>query len=211
VLVDPPNRLGSPGPENLTSPINRTDVVKASLINPCVASSASPNRERVAGPYTDPASPDGSDAGTFALGYLDIRRKFTNNTSSPVTRLRFRVVDITTLPSPPGTADLRLLTSAAVSVSTCIGTDVTAQKLTLERVPEQAGGVVPFSAVKGGGLKTSAVTATSMGGGLNSTVSAGTITLSTPLAPTASIDVNFRLGVAQSGSFRFFIIVEALP
>jgi hypothetical protein len=50
-----------------------------------------------------------------------------------------------------------------------------------------------------------------MGGGYNSTVSAGTITLGTPLAAGASVNVQFLLGVQQTGNFRFLVIVEALP
>lgn len=49
------------------------------------------------------------------------------------------------------------------------------------------------------------------GGGLNSTLAAGTITLATPLANGASINVQFLLGVQQTGFFRYLIIVEALP
>jgi hypothetical protein len=45
-------------------------------------------------------------------------------------------------------------------------------------------------------------------GGYNATMS---VTLGTPLLPGASIDVNFSLGVVQGGTFRFLIIVEALP
>jgi hypothetical protein len=47
------------------------------------------------------------------------------------------------------------------------------------------------------------------GGGYNSSLS---VTLPGPgLANNASIDVNFALGVVQSGTFRFYIIIEALP
>jgi hypothetical protein len=49
------------------------------------------------------------------------------------------------------------------------------------------------------------------GGGLNSTLSAGTITLGTPLAPGQSINLQFLLGVQHSGNFKFFFNVEALP
>ena len=49
------------------------------------------------------------------------------------------------------------------------------------------------------------------GGGQNSTLSAGTVTLGTPLANGASINLRFLMGVQQGGSFRFFINVEALP
>jgi hypothetical protein len=49
------------------------------------------------------------------------------------------------------------------------------------------------------------------GGGFNSSLSAGTVTLAAPLAAGASIDVNFVLTIAQAGTFRFFVNVEALP
>ena len=48
------------------------------------------------------------------------------------------------------------------------------------------------------------------GGGLNSTVRAGTIDLRTPLAPGATLDVQFLLAVVQGGSYRFRVIVEPL-
>ena len=47
-------------------------------------------------------------------------------------------------------------------------------------------------------------------GGLNTSLSDGTITLGSPLAPGATIDVVFLLGVEQTGYFRFYINVEAL-
>jgi hypothetical protein len=49
------------------------------------------------------------------------------------------------------------------------------------------------------------------GGGLNSTLSAGTVTMMTPIANGASINLQFLFGVQQGGSFRAFVIVEALP
>jgi hypothetical protein len=48
-------------------------------------------------------------------------------------------------------------------------------------------------------------------GGFNSSLSADTITLIVPLAPGASINLHFLLGVQQSGSFKFFLNIEALP
>jgi hypothetical protein len=35
------------------------------------------------------------------------------------------------------------------------------------------------------------------------------ITLGTPLAPGASINVRFLLGIQQTGSFKFFVNMEA--
>jgi hypothetical protein len=37
------------------------------------------------------------------------------------------------------------------------------------------------------------------------------VTLGTPLANGASINVQFLLGVQQTGTFRFYVVVEALP
>jgi len=49
------------------------------------------------------------------------------------------------------------------------------------------------------------------GGGFNSSMSAGTVTLATPVANGASVDVRFLLGIQQTGLFKFYINIEALP
>jgi hypothetical protein len=178
-------RLGAPGPENLSSPIERNASFTTDLLDVCVAAASPPNRVR---DFTsDP--PNNSTFGT-----LDIRRTVVNNTGGNVTRLRFRVIDLTTFPAPSGIADLRPRTSTAVVVTVdrppCgSGTsNVTVNGTTLEQPPSQPNG-----------------------GGFNSSMSAGTITLATPLANGASVDVRFLLGIQQTGSFKFFINVEALP
>ncbi|HEY9282119.1 MAG TPA: hypothetical protein VIP46_01575 [Pyrinomonadaceae bacterium] len=48
------------------------------------------------------------------------------------------------------------------------------------------------------------------GGGLNSSLRVNEVTLSAPLAPDASVNVEFRLGVAQTGAFRFVVNVETV-
>ena len=50
-----------------------------------------------------------------------------------------------------------------------------------------------------------------VGGGFNTTMSVDSVKLGSPLGPGKSINVQFRLGVVQSGNFRFLIIIEALP
>src|SRR5687767_1232829 len=178
-------RLGAPGPENLSSPIQRNASFGAAFLDPCVGGASPPNRVR---DFTsDPAN-------NSTFGTLDIRRTITNNTGGNVTRLRFRVIDLTTFPAPSGIADLRPRTSTAVVVTVdrapCgSGTsNVTVQGTTLEQPPSQPNG-----------------------GGFNSSMSAGTVTLATPLANGASIDNRFLLGIQQTGSFKFFFNVEALP
>jgi hypothetical protein len=178
-------RLGAPGPENLSSPIQRNASFTTNFLDPCVGGASPPNRVR---DFTsDPAN-------NSTFGTLDIRRTFTNNTGGNVTRLRFRVIDLTTFPAPSGIADLRPRTSTAVVVTVdrppCgSGTsNVTVQGTTLEQPPSQLNG-----------------------GGFNSSMSAGTVTLATPLANGASIDIRFLLGLQQTGSFKFYVNMEALP
>ena len=178
-------RLGAPGPENLSSPIQRNASFAVNLLDICVAAASPPNRVR---DFTsDPAN-------NSTFGTLDIRRTITNNTGGNVTRLRWRVIDLTTFPAPSGIADLRPRTSTAVVVTVdrppCgSGTsNVTVQGTTLEQPPSQPNG-----------------------GGFNSSLSSGTVTLATPLANGASLDVRFLLGIQQTGSFKFYLNVEALP
>jgi len=49
------------------------------------------------------------------------------------------------------------------------------------------------------------------GGGFNTSMSAGTVTLGTPIANGASINLRFLLGLQQTGSFKFYFNVETLP
>jgi hypothetical protein len=167
-------RLGAPGPENLSSPIERNASFAVNLLDICVAAGSPPNRVR---DFTsDP--PNNSTFGT-----LDIRRTIVNNTGGNVTRLRFRIVDLTTFPAPSGIADLRPRTSNAVVVTVdrppCgSGTsNVTVQGTTLEQPPSQPNG-----------------------GGFNSSMGANTVTLATPLANGASLDLAFSKREALSSS-----------
>jgi hypothetical protein len=179
-------RLAAPGPENLSSPIERNSGFGILLVDSTVSATVQPNR------FRDPAG----SGGTF--GSLEIRRRVVNTTGAPVTRLRFRIIDINTFPAPAGFADLRARTSVPFvfvginDAGTCSPAPtpctITIQGTTLEQPPSQPNG-----------------------GAFNSSYSAGTITLATPLLAGASVNVNFLLGVQQTGQFRFFINVEALP
>jgi hypothetical protein len=134
----PGARLGSPGPENTTSPVNRTGTagLTEGLIDTGNGMTATtrPNRERNACGSV-PSAPCG---GPTRFGEMIIRRKFTNHSASPITRLRFRVVDLTTYPAPDGAADLRVLTSATIMVDSSSDGLVTVQGTVLEGPPEQA-------------------------------------------------------------------------
>jgi hypothetical protein len=177
-------RLGAPGPENLSGPIQRNPSFAFNVLDPCVGSGTPPNRVR---DFTsDPAN-------NSTFGTLDIRKTVTNNTGDSVTRLRWRIIDLTTFPAPSGIADLRPRTSTAVVVTVdrapCgSGTsNVTVQGTTLEQPPSQPNG-----------------------SGFNGSLSSGTVTLATPLANGASLDVRFLLGIQQTGSFKFYINIEVL-
>ncbi len=184
-------RLGAPGPQGLASPRKHDDIFVL-LLDATRGANGSPNRER----NNSISVPNG------ATGTLSIRRRFVNSTGAPVTRLRFRIVDISALTGGGPNADLRALSSGSVVISgiqdsaTCLASNgsaatpctVTVQGTTLEEPPDQP-----------------------MGGALNSSWNAGTITLATPLANGASVNIQFVLGVQSSGSFKFFFNVEALP
>jgi hypothetical protein len=184
-------RLGAPGPQNITNPLLRNSTITANFLDSNLGGSQAPNRLRDLTPGPNAAN-----------GTLSVRRRFVNNTGAPVTRLRFRIIDISTIAVTAGIADVRALSSTSVVVSgvtdsaTCLAANgvpttpcsVTVQGTTLEQPPTQ-----------------------SMGGGHNSSLGAGTITLAAPLAPGASINLQFLLGVQQSGSFKFFFNIEALP
>jgi endonuclease G len=170
--------LGAPGPENSSSPLVRNSQVGVAMLDPSVSSSAYPNRERDFN--ADPAN-------NAPQGRLYIRRTVTNNTGANITQLRFRVINMTTYPSPAGYADLRAISSGPVSVTVTGGANKNVLGTTLETPPAQA-----------------------QGGGNNSTLAAGTITLNSALADGTSIDLQFVLGVQNGGTFRFYVNVEAV-
>jgi carboxypeptidase family protein/uncharacterized protein DUF4214 len=184
-------RLGAAGPENLDSPIHNTLAgLTQTGIDPAVATAASPNFV-----FDPTVVPNGAN------GTIKLRRTFSNNTGSSISRLRLRVVDLTTLNSPIlfGTqADLRLLTSTGESVAiggsnpACNGGagggPCTMQPLTIETPPTQA-----------------------IGGGFDSSVGANTVTLAAPLANGSAINLNLVFGIQTVGCYQLIIIAEALP
>lgn len=192
------HRLGAPGPQNLSAPIQRNSTITANFLDNTVPQASDPNRFR---DFTS------VPALNSTFGTLSIRRRWVNNTGANVTLLRFRIIDLDTFPAPPGVADLRPRTSGAVVVTgindpvTCTATGapaappctVTVQGTTLEQDTTAPNSGQPN------------------GGGFNSSMSAGTITLGTPLANGASINLQFLLGIQQTGNFRFYVNVEALP
>jgi hypothetical protein len=189
-------RLGVPGPENLGAPIQRNSTIAGLLLDATVASSGPPNRVR---DFTsDP--PNNSTFGT-----LSVRRRFVNTTGASISRLRFRVIDLDTFPAASGFADLRPRTSTSVVVAgindsvTCAATGAPATPPCTTTVQ----GTILEQASAPGNQPN--------GGGFNSSMGAGTVTLGTPLANGASINLQFLLGIQQTGNFRFYLNIEALP
>ncbi|MEP6903534.1 MAG: carboxypeptidase-like regulatory domain-containing protein [Actinomycetota bacterium] len=178
-------RLGVPGPENLSSPISAVVQPIRTLLDPCFTLGAVPNRVR------DFTSDPGNNSSS---GTITLNRTFTNSSGVAMTRLRFRILKLTTFPATPTNADLRPRTSGNVVVNVdrppCgVGnSNITVFGTTLEEPPMQFNG-----------------------GGWNSTMSSDTVTLGTPLANGASIDVGFLFGIQQTGDFAIVIAAEALP
>jgi hypothetical protein len=84
-------------------------------------------------------------------------------------------------------ADVRILSSSDGTATLSNGTVVVVRGVRLEDPPAQPNG-----------------------GGFNSTVSADHVTLASPLAPGASVNIEFRLGVMRTGNFRHILSIEAI-
>jgi Calx-beta domain len=185
--------LGAPGPEGLTDPVQVNSTFPMFLLDATKGAAVAPNRVRDTTP--DPAN-------NSPLGTLSIRRRYLNNTGAPVTRLRFRIIDISTMPAPAGIVDLRVRSSNPLVVTnindaaTCLASTGSAATPCTINVPATTLETPPAQPI---------------GGGNNSTLAAGTVTLATPLAAGASINIQFLLGLQSSGAFKFFVNVEALP
>src|SRR6185503_14122552 len=156
------------------------------LLDATVSAALPPNRVR---DFTsDPAN-------NSTFGTLDIRRRVVNNTGGAVTRLRYRVIDITTFPAPSGIADMRPRTSTLVVVSgindaaTCLASNgvattpctINVQGTNLEQPPSQP-----------------------CGSGFNSSMTPCTVTTDPPIANCASINLRFLMGLQPTGSFTSY-------
>jgi hypothetical protein len=203
------SRLGAPGPQNSASPINRNSSIALTLLDPLVAAGSAPNRVRN-------FSSDPANNATF--GTLSIRRRVTNNTGSPLIALRFRIIDITSFPSPNAeTADVRALTSTDASVMFSDAAVVEVLGTTVQSPPTQPYGGGLNATLSVPSVTTSPTTSTQRKTKPYQFDYAGefthardTITLATPLAPGDSLNVQFILGIQKPGLFRFYLNIEAL-
>jgi hypothetical protein len=164
---------GTPGPENLSSPLPRSTQIPATLLDASAPASGAPNQVR---------------SGSGDSGTLSLRRTFTNSTGAAITRLRFRVIDLSTGGSRTANeADLRLISSPDTNVTLGNGSVVNVKGTTFEVAP--AGNAD--------------------GGGVNSTASVESVTPSHPLAPGASISVQFLFNVRVEGQYRYAFEAQA--
>jgi hypothetical protein len=166
--------LGSPGPQNLASPWSANLIVN--LADPAVGANAAPNRIQVG-------------------NYHYFRRKITNNTGSAITRLKYRIVDLSTLYgvgyNVGGQADWRGITTTDVVITLTDTTTPNAKGLTLE-------------------APAIAYSATGKGAGYNSSFTLDLTSVGGSLANGASIYVNIGFRNVKGGTFYFAMIPEIL-
>ena len=160
--------LGAPGPENRTGLVSRSGGFSVA-VPPGVTSSVRRNTAVTNG----------------ALGTLSLRRRFTNNTGQALSKLRFRVADLSTWNGRQvfgSQAELRVLDATLEGLSGLKATK-------LEVVPAQP---------EGGGINAGLLID-------------GALSLSSPLASGQSVDVEFLLGVMRGGTYQFILVVEGAP
>ncbi|HEX8456864.1 MAG TPA: lamin tail domain-containing protein [Pyrinomonadaceae bacterium] len=191
--------LGAPGPQNALSP--RQDSARNIIItafDPSVSVNSFPNRER-----------DGSDFGVNrAFGTMTLRRTFTNDSGLRITRIRFRVVDITTNGNTvAGQADLRLLDSSDQAVlRQNVSTRV--HGTLVEQYP------TAFLSSNGGGLNTTMTLVNQNLSTVNTVNAEGLASRVNGVCPpnqVCAVNVQFKLGVQREGAFRFIVNLEGLP
>jgi autotransporter-associated beta strand protein len=166
LLTDGTAVLGAPAPENSASLISRNSGFSVS-VPPGAASSLRSNATVTNG----------------SLGTLSLRRRFTNNTGQALSKLRFRVVQVTTYNSKQvfaNQAEVRVLDAQLTGLPNTI------KATAVETPPQQT---------SGGGVNTGLLVG-------------GSLTLAQPLQNGQSVDVEFLLGVMRSGSYQFILVVE---
>ncbi len=175
--------LGAPSPDSTTGFLQRADVA-LSLFDTAVSNSASPNRVRLNGTVDNGVgTPD-------RYGTLRLRRTLTNTGTGTITRIRFHIVTITTY-SAGGNGGYSDLTQADVRVLTS---------------PDETGIATSTGAKNVIGTSVQAPSTGGYGGGLN----ANAVVLNQALAPGASANYSFELGVARKGNFLAGFTVEEL-
>ena len=187
-------RLGAPGPQNLSSAVQRNAGFAVYLVDATRASTTYPNRIRNSGPGYD----------GFPFGSLEIRRRFVNHTGATVTQLRLRIIDISTFPAAPGVADLRAHTTSfsamrpltpVYDADTCAATGS----------PPYAYCLVWFY-----GTVAEEPPSQPNGAAFNGSLNAYLVPLGSGLADGQSVNLAFMFGVHQPGAYRIYLNIEAM-
>jgi hypothetical protein len=180
--------LGAPGPQNLGSPrtLSHSGGLVSDRMNACVSRDRSPNRVRDLTP---------GPAATSSLGTMEFRVRWTNNSGVDLTRLRFRIIDLTTGHPASGIADLRLLSVANVDV-------------TLDS--DYPCGSAPTTSVASG-MQIETPPAQDIGGGYNSSLADTEVTPTSRLVNGVTTRVAIKVGVQQAGFARFCVVPETVP
>src|SRR5262249_7553958 len=124
-------QLGAPGPENIMSPITNGGGITVTPADATKPILDAPN-------FFRDFTPDAPNNSTF--GTVSYRLKITNNTGAALTKLRLRIIDLSTFPSPSGVTDLRPRTSSNATITVTGVGSVTAAAATLETPPAQPNG-----------------------------------------------------------------------
>ena len=173
-------RLGTPGPQNTSSPISRASLTLVPL-DPATNQGIVPDgRYPSRGSSLDP------------FGRLTLRRTITNFSNQTIKQIRFTLVRTTAGASSDKTvADLRAITSVGVSAN---GSKVV-QAIQIE---------APTTPTTPSNQLSSSDTGN--GGGLNSSWNVGTLP-NGGLAPGASMNVEFVFGIVKEGNYNTAIVI----
>jgi VCBS repeat-containing protein len=179
-------RLGAPGPQNLSSPVQMNGTLPMTPLDPGSGPYVGANMVR---DFTS------VPAQNSTFGTVLLRRTITNNTGANVTRLRINTAFVNTFPSALADADLRGRTSLAEVVALSGGGSANVFGTTLEQPPSQPNG----SGFNGTFSATNVTVGTplSPGASINLDLYFG-------IQQTGSFDVNFNVeafgaGTATSG------------
>jgi Lamin Tail Domain len=181
-------RLGSPGPENLASPIENNTLVPAALLDTAAVVNAEPNRGRNA-----------TAIANFPAGTLTLRRRVTNNTGAAITVLRLRVVIL-----PAGATR-----SFAGAARTAFAGDEPGEGVNIHIVSTAGETAVPTS---GGPVNTAGTTIDSPLSPLSSGGYNTSVVVALPggsLANGASIPVSIKLAGVVGGQYKAILSTES--
>ena len=177
-------RLGTPGPQNTSAPVQRAALSIAPLDPAANGGVTASGRYASRGSNADP------------LGRLTLRRTITNFSNTTLTQIRIFLVRTTSgACNDTSVADMRAITSVGASLN---GTKYV-QGIQLEAPTDPT---TPSNQLSSSD--------TGNGGGLNASWNVGTLPAG-GLAPGASMNIEFVFGIKREGNYNFSILIQVLP